>query len=127
MSNPPNPRTVSPKQPLGLIVGAVLVAAAVLAVIIYGTYSLSSQNANAWKRGTIVKKEFIAAPEEQVTIGKQGLNATEKAGEYILTVEVPQEGKESKQYHVWLDKARYDAVKVGDSFDVGPYLLPGGS
>jgi dephospho-CoA kinase len=44
--------------------------------------------------------------------------------DYIITVEVLQKDGSKKSYTVWLnDKARYDAVKVGDNFDVGPYLV----
>ena len=75
--------------------------------------------------GRVVAKEFIPAPEQQVTIGRQGgLSATESSGEYILTVEVTTDDKRTKKpYDVWVDKRRYEAVKIGDSFDVGPYLV----
>ena len=32
-------------------------------------------------------------------------------------------GRTMKNYHVWVDRKRYDALEVGDSFDVGPYLV----
>jgi hypothetical protein len=39
-------------------------------------------------------------------------------------VEVLQKDGTQKPYTVWLnDKKRYDAIKVGDNFDVGPYLV----
>jgi hypothetical protein len=39
-------------------------------------------------------------------------------------VEVPQSDGTKKTYTVELmKKDQYDAIKVGDSFDVGPYLV----
>ena len=70
-------------------------------------------------------QEFIPAPEQQVTIDRKGaLSASESSGEYILTVEVTMDDKTTKKpYDVWVDKRRYEAVKIGDAFDVGPYLV----
>ena len=58
--------------------------------------------------------------------GPAGLivSARTSEGQYLLSVEVPQKDGSKKTFNVWLnDKLRYDAVKVGDSFDVGPYLI----
>jgi hypothetical protein len=42
----------------------------------------------------------------------------------VITVEVLQKDGTQKSYTVWLnDKMRYDSIKVGDNFDVGPYLV----
>jgi hypothetical protein len=75
--------------------------------------------------GRVVAKEFIPAPEQQVTVGRKGgLSAAQSPGEYVLTVEVTMEDKKTKKpYDVWVDKRRYEAVKIGDLFDVGPYLV----
>ena len=74
--------------------------------------------------GRIVAKEFVPSAEHQVTLGRKGgLTPQESAGEYILTVEVPMTDGTKKPYYVWVDKKRYEALKIGDSFDVGPYLV----
>ena len=44
----------------------------------------------------------------------------------MLTVDVPQKDGTTKSYYVWLDdKKSFDALKVGDNYDVGPALVPG--
>ena len=60
-----------------------------------------------------------------MTIDRKGaLSAGESSGEYILTVEVATDDKRTKKpYDVWVNKKRYEAVKIGDAFDVGPYLV----
>ena len=77
--------------------------------------------------GVVVAKEFkpMAEPEQQITIHKGGDVRSDRVdGEYVITVEVSLKDGVKKSYTVWLnDKARYDAVKVGDNFDVGPYLV----
>jgi len=77
--------------------------------------------------GIVVAKEFkpMAEPEQQITIHKGGDVRSDRVdGEYVITVEVLLKDGVKKTYTVWLnDKARYDAVKVGDNFDVGPYLV----
>ena len=74
--------------------------------------------------GKVIAKEFIPAPEHQVTVGRHGgLRTAESQGEYILTVEASAGNGTKKSYHVWVDSKRYEAVKIGDSFDVGPYLV----
>lgn len=77
--------------------------------------------------GIVVAKEFkpMAEPEQQITIHKGGDVRSDRVdGEYIITVEVARKDGVKKSYTVWLnDKVRYDALKVGDNFDVGPYLV----
>ena len=74
--------------------------------------------------GQIVAKELVPRSEHQVTLDRKGgLTAQESEGDYILTVEVIVAGGTKKPYNVWVDKKRYDALKIGDSFDVGPYLV----
>jgi hypothetical protein len=77
--------------------------------------------------GTIVAKEFkpLENPENQITLNKDKSLRTDRVdGDYIITVEVPQKDGTKRAFTVWLnDKTRYDALQVGDSFDVGPYLV----
>jgi len=71
-----------------------------------------------------VAKEFTPQPETQITLGRKGsVTARERDGIYLLTVEVPQPDGTKKPYYVEIKtKDQYDAIKIGDTFDVGPYL-----
>ena len=77
--------------------------------------------------GIVVAKDFkpMAEPEKQITIHKGGDVRSDKVdGDYTITVQVLQKDGTQKSFTVWLnDKTRYDAIKVGDNFDVGPYLV----
>lgn len=106
---------------------ALAVGLLVFSFILFAVWQMSSGIANAKMTGTVVAKDFkpMAEPEKQITIHKGGDVRSDKVdGDYIITVEVLQKDGTKKSYTVWLnDKARYDAVKVGDNFDVGPYLV----
>jgi hypothetical protein len=99
----------------------------VFSFILFAVWQMGSGIADAKMTGTVVAKDFkpMAEPEKQITIHKGGDVRSDKVdGDYIITVEVLQKDGTKKPYTVWLnDKARYDAVKVGDNFDVGPYLV----
>lgn len=88
---------------------------------------MGSGISDAKMTGTVVAKDFkpMSEPEKQITIHKSGEVRSDKVdGDYIITVEVLQKDGTWKSYNVWLnDKTRYEAVKVGDNFDVGPYLV----
>jgi len=106
---------------------ALAVGLLVFSFILFAVWQMSSGIANAKMTGTVAAKDFkpMAEPEKQITIHKGGDVRSDKVdGDYIITVEVLQKDGTKKSYTVWLnDKARYDAVKVGDNFDVGPYLV----
>jgi len=99
----------------------------VLAFILFAVWQMGSSITDAKMTGTVVAKDFnpMAEPEKQITIHKGGDVRTDRVeGDYIITVDVIQRDGTKKSYTVWLnDRARYDAVKVGDNFDVGPYLV----
>jgi hypothetical protein len=107
----------------------VIAAAALIDVFLVGFLGLAIwQSGSAIERarmtGRVVAKEFVPAPEHQVSLVRQsGLKVADSSGEYILTVEVSAENGLIKPFHVWVNKRRYEAVQVGDSFDVGPYLV----
>jgi hypothetical protein len=45
-------------------------------------------------------------------------------GDYVIQVEVPQSDGSKKTFTVWLnDKSKYEAIQVGDRYDVGPALV----
>ena len=99
----------------------------IFAFILFAVWQMGAGITDAKMTGTVVSKDFkpMAEPEKQITIHKGGDVRTDKVdGEYVITVEVPQKDGTKKLYTVWLnEKARYDAVNVGDNFDVGPYLV----
>lgn len=121
-----NPRVFKAKTPISVIVSAVLIACGVGAVIFFATWQSTIGVAESKKSGKIIEKEFKPAPEKQIIVDRKGHLTTDyKDGDYILTVEVPQGNGTTKKYNVWLpDKASYDALKVGDAYDVGPVLIP---
>lgn len=125
MSN--NPRTVRTRAPLSLWLKAVVLGSLALAGILFATWQFGASISAAKMTGTVVAKEFrpLGAPENQITLNKDhSLRADRVEGDYIITVEVPQKDGGKRSFTVWLnDKARYDAIEVGDSFDVGPYLV----
>lgn len=119
-----NPRTIKTKTPVRQIVIACLIGAAVLFFVIFAVWQSGTQIIDARKTGTIIKKEFIPQPEEQIVLQSKGqITARQKEGEYILTVSVPLRDGTTKTYNVYLNKKQYDAVNVGDSYDVGPALV----
>jgi hypothetical protein len=122
-----NPPVFDPKTPASMWIKALAVGLLVFSFILFAVWQMSSGIANAKMTGTVAAKDFkpMAEPEKQITIHKGGDVRSDKVdGDYIITVEVLQKDGTKKSYTVWLnDKARYDAVKVGDNFDVGPYLV----
>jgi len=125
--NPKN-RVIKSAVPARAIVGAVLIAAFVVGFILIAIWQSGRGIVDARMRGTVIAKEFqpLAEPERQITLNRDGaVSATNASGQFLLTVEVPQTDGTKKTFTVWLnDKARYDATKIGDSFDVGPYVVP---
>ena len=118
-------RLVRTRLPVRVVAAAFLLGAFLLGFLVLAVWQSGSAIKKARMTGMVVAKEFIPAPEQQVTIGrKSGLSASQSPGEYILTVEVITGDKRTKKpYDVWVGKRRYEAVKIGDSFDVGPYLV----
>jgi hypothetical protein len=121
------PRVFKPKTPASMWIKAVAGGLLVLAFILFAVWQMGSSITDAKMTGTVVAKDFnpMAEPEKQITIHKGGDVRTDRVeGDYIITVDVIQRDGTKKSYTVWLnDRARYDAVKVGDNFDVGPYLV----
>ena len=118
-------RVIRTRVPVRVWAAAFLLGLFLIGFLVLAIWQSGSAIEKARMTCRVVAKEFIPAPEQQVTICRQsGLSATESPGEYILTVEVTTEDKRTKKpYDVWVDKRRYQAAKIGDSFDVGPYLV----
>lgn len=120
-----DPRVVKPHTPPRLIVSAVLIALFVLGFILFAMFQSGRGITDARMRGTVVAKEFTPQAERQIILGRKGeVSARDKDGIYVLTVEVPQSDGTKKSYYVEImKKDQYEAIKLGDSFDVGPYLV----
>lgn len=121
-------RVVKTKVPARVIVSAVLIGLFVIGFILIAVWQSGVGLKEARMSGTIVSKEFqpYSEPERQITLNRSGtVSAQDTAGQYVISVEVPQKDGTKKTFTVWLnDKRRFDAVKVGDAFDVGPYVVP---
>lgn len=120
-----DPRVVKPHTPPRLIVASVLIALFVFGFIVFAVWQSGRGITEARMSGIVVAKEFVPEAERQITVGREGgVTAHDKEGDYMLKVEVTQASGEKKTYDVWLTKKeQYEAIKVGDSFDVGPYLV----
>jgi len=123
-----HPRVVKPQIPVKLIVGVILLSIFIMGFLVFALRSTQGIISDATMRGTVVSKEFIPAvtEEKQITMRSDGsFNATTSEGDFILMVEVPQADGTKVPYKIWMpDRAQYDAVDVGDSYDVGPRLVP---
>lgn len=124
---PDNPRTIKNSPPASLVLKAVAVGVFALVAMLFAMWHFGSSITAAKMTGTIVSKEYrpFEAAENQITLNRDGaLRSDRVEGEYIITVEVPQKDGSKKPFTVWLNsKERYEAVRVGDRFDVGPYLV----
>lgn len=123
----PKAKVYKSPVPLSLWIKAVTIAVAALFFILFAVWQSAKTIINAKITGTVVSKEFkpLDQAEKQITIHRTGIVRTDAVeGDYIITVAVPQPSGKTKEYTVWLnDKQRYESTKVGDSFDVGPYLV----
>lgn len=96
------------------VVLGVAIGLLVLGFVIYGIMSMSNRVMGNDLIGTITAKHFTPqAEEQQITLGKGGLNEKTVTGEYRFEVQVP---PENKIYTVWVDKVVYDARNVGEEF-----------
>jgi hypothetical protein len=119
-----DPRVVKPRVPARLIVASVLIALFVVGFILVATFYSSRTIIDARMTGVITEKQFTPAPERQINLSTTGaLSATNKAGEFLLTVEVPQRDGTKKPYIVYVGQRLFESLTIGDSFDVGPYLV----
>lgn len=120
-----DPRVVKPNTPPRVIVTAVLIALFVLGFILFAVFQSGRGITDARKSGIVVAKEFTPQPERQITLGREGgMTARDREGEFLLKVEVTQTDGVKKTYDVWIQKRdQYEAIKIGDTFDVGPYLV----
>ena len=120
-------KVFKPQVPVSLWIKAVTLGAVVLAFILLAVWQAGVPIAEAKLTGTIVSKEFkpVEQVDHQITIHRKGSVRSDVVdGEYLITVAVLQKTGEAKNYLVWInDKKRFEALKIGDAFDVGPYLI----
>ena len=91
---------------IGLAVGL-----AVLALLLFTFMNLGSGVAGATLKGIVVAKHFTPFKEEQVVIGKRGMQARQIDGEYVLECDV-----KGRLYLVTVEKELYEGRKIGDPF-----------
>ncbi len=120
-------RTIKTHTPVGLVAGVVIACALLLAGIYFALNHLQKEFNNSRLTGIITAKEFESERREEITIGEVGLHTRNLTGDHVLTVRVPRPNEEPKEYKVWVPESIYHTLEVGDSFDVGPYLVPDGS
>jgi hypothetical protein len=125
MSTPP--RVFKPRTPVSFWIKSIAFAALALGFILFATWKFGALITDAKMTGTVVSKEHrpFEQAENQITLNKDGSVRNDRVdGDYILQVEVPQPDGSKKTFTVWLnDKSKYEAIQVGDRYDVGPALV----
>jgi hypothetical protein len=91
---------------IGIVAGALI-----LGFVLWAIGSMGNRVADKWITGTVTAKHFTPQPEQQITIGKGGVDDRKIDGEY--TFEIVADGK---NYTVWVDKSVYNSRNVGESF-----------
>ena len=94
------------------VIIAVAVGLALLAFVIWGILQMSHDTSNhSLLTGTIVSKHFQPQPpEEQLTVGKGGLDERNIDGIYTMEVRTP----DGHTYTVYVEKPTYEDRKPGD-------------
>ncbi len=98
------------KRNLLIILGAVGIGGTFLGL---GILTMSNNAPGNMLNGKITAKHFQPQPEEQLTVGSDGLSSRKLDGSYTLEVYAD---SEKKSYTVWVDKTLYDEKKVGEEF-----------
>lgn len=114
---------IKTRTPVRLIVGLTLFGVLLLGSIIGLTLYFLISFDEARLRGVVVDKQFIAEPERRIILGERGLITRDRSGDHIITVEVRREGEEPQRFNVWLDEESFNLISIGDTFDVGPFLV----
>ena len=121
-----NSRVIKVKTPVFLIVAVVIGCFLLFGGVYYALNTFQTGFEDARMTGVIKAKQFTEAPQEEISIGKGGLQKREISGEFTLTVAVRSKDGDIRDYTVWVSEKLYNQLKVGEDFDVGPYLVPGG-
>jgi lipopolysaccharide export LptBFGC system permease protein LptF len=120
-------RVIKVQIPISTWVKSILIGVGAFAFIVFAIWQTGKPIVDAKMTGTVVSKEFkpLAQTERQITLNRDGAVRTDNVdGEYIITVEVLLKDGSKKTFTVWLnDQKRFESTNVGDTFDVGPYLV----
>jgi hypothetical protein len=120
-------RVIKVQIPISTWVKSILIGVGAFAFIVFAIWQTGKPIVDAKMTGTVVSKEFkpLAQAERQITLNRDGAVRTDNVdGEYIITVEVLLKDGSKKTFTVWLnDQKRFESSNVGDTFDVGPYLV----
>ncbi len=113
--NAPAPRVVVPSTTFrdAMIAGAA--GLLVLVFLIYGIVHFASESSRAKANtltGVVTEKQFTAAPQEEISVGRKGLKTKQIDGEYVLKVHIESEGRD---FEVPVEKSTYQSKIVGDS------------
>jgi len=96
---------------------AVAAGAAVLGFVLWGILHMSGDvSGHGMLSGKIVSKHFEPRPEEQLTIGKGGLDEKNLDGIYTMQVRTA----DGQTYQVFVEKAVYDSRQPGDELSFLP-------
>jgi len=97
---------------------AVAAGLALLAFVLWGILFMAHDvSGHSLLTGTIVSKHFEPQPEEdQVTVGKGGLDEKKIDGIYSMEVRTP----DGQTYKVFVEKPVYQSRKVGDELSFLP-------
>jgi hypothetical protein len=112
---PASRRVVVPSSRGKEIAIAIGVAAVILALIVWATLTMKSEQGKPSRNqlsGTIVAKHDIGEREEQISVGKKGLDVRAGDTGYWFDVKVQPSGR---VYEVPVSEAQYKGKRVGDT------------
>ena len=96
---------------------AVVAGIALLAFVVWGILHMSQDvTGHSLLTGKIVSKHFEPQPEEQLSLGKGGLDEKNLDGIYTMEVRTP----DGQTYKVFVEKPVYESHKVGDDLTFLP-------
>ena len=96
---------------------AVSIGLALLAFVIWGIFRMSQDvTSNSLLAGQIIAKHFQPQQEEQVTIGKGGLDERDIDGIYTMDIRT----SDGHLYKVFVEKPIYQSHQVGDQLNFLP-------
>lgn len=95
----------------------VVAGAALLGLLLWGIIHMSQEvTSHSLLTGRILSKHFEPQPEEQLTIGKGGLDERDIDGIYTMEVQTP----DGKMYKVFVEKPVYTSRQPGDELSFLP-------
>lgn len=97
------------------IILAVLGALLVIGLVGYAVMNIGSNSVQTAITGKVVEKKFVPRSETQLTIGAGGVQRSDKAGQYYLSVKA---NNSQEIYKVLLSEEDYQRVKIGDSYQI---------